>query len=612
MSSGSEAKSERPTELSIQEALRRCMQHAPFPFAVTRGAEHALAYANTAFCDITGIGGAAGLGTSIVQLFPPAEGEALREILDRAYGNTAEILDQRVGSSSDSQGGLQCSVWPVVSGGGQSEALGIEIRESALPDPAIKLQRDVAEQMLLGALRERGLAEDAEVARRQATFLAEAGRLLAQTVDRASTLLALTKLALPTLDAWCIVDLLEADGSINRLGIYHPNAEKQKLAAQLEATWLPQADDPFGAAAMLRDQRTIAFTSNIEATLAATAHSPENLHILRQLGVGALLTVPLIARNTLLGAITFVGAKRGVSYTPQDIQLAEDLASRGALALDNAQVYDLALVLQRTAEAANRAKTAFLGAMSHELRTPLNAIGGYIELLDMGLRGPVTPSQRADFARVKTNQQHLTLLITEILDFARVGSGRVTYAISDVNGCNALQRAVELVEPLFAQKGLEFDGVSGDSNGVARADPERVTQILVNLLSNAIKFTPSGGHIAAECGGTSESVTLVVSDTGPGIPAEKQESIFEPFVQLKEGLAHRESGVGLGLAISRDLARAMNGNLTVDSEPGTGTRFTLFLPRGGEAAGADRRHRPTDRRSKAGDRRRTPTDTREK
>ena len=156
------------------------------------------------------------------------------------------------------------------------------------------------------------------------------------------------------------------------------------------------------------------------------------------------------------------------------------------------------------AETANRAKTAFLRAMSHELRTPLNAIGGYIDLLDMGLRGPVTEKQHADFARVRTNQQHLAALITEILNFARVGSGSVSYAVSDVNGCDALRRAVELIEPLIAQQGLVFDGVTGDSSIVAGADPEKVTQILVNLLSNAIKFTPAGGHISAEC---AESMT---------------------------------------------------------------------------------------------------------
>jgi signal transduction histidine kinase len=218
----------------------------------------------------------------------------------------------------------------------------------------------------------------------------------------------------------------------------------QKLAQHLEANWLPEPDDPFGAPAMLRSPQTTVISEDIESTLATMAHSEENLQILRQLGIGSLLTVPLIARTRLLGAVTFVTAQRASAYRPEDVQLAEDLAARGALALDNAQVYDLALVLRHNAEAANEAKTAFLGAMSHELRTPLNAIGGYIELLDMGLRGPVTASQHAALARVKTNQQHLALLITEILTFARVGSGRVAYAIIDLKACDDPQHAIEL------------------------------------------------------------------------------------------------------------------------------------------------------------------------
>jgi signal transduction histidine kinase len=357
---------------------------------------------------------------------------------------------------------------------------------------------------------------------------------------------------------------------------------------------------------MLRDAHTIASTENIEATLAASAHSVENLHILRQLGIGSLLTVPLIARRRLLGAITFVSSQRGASYSPADIELAENLAARGALALDNAQVYDLALVLQPSAEAANKAKTAFLGAMSHELRTPLNAIGGYIELIDMGLRGPVTEQQHSDFKRVLTNQRHLTLLITEILMFARVGSGRVSYNVVDLKACATIQHAVELVEPLFAQKRLTFDGISGDASIVARGDPERVTQILVNLLSNAIKFTPAGGHISADCGASPETVTLRVSDTGPGIPAAKHDTIFEPFVQLQEGMADRAGGVGLGLAISRDLALAMKGDLAVESEEGQGARFTLTLSRAQSGALSSERPEGRDRRTGAGDRRRHP------
>jgi signal transduction histidine kinase len=142
-----------------------------------------------------------------------------------------------------------------------------------------------------------------------------------------------------------------------------------------------------------------------------------------------------------------------------------------------------------------------------------------------------------------------------------------------------MRHAIELVEPLFGRKGIVFDGVAGDFSIVARADPERVTQILVNLLSNAIKFTAAGGHIAANCAATADTVTLRVSDTGIGVAPEKHETIFEPFIQLKDGLSGHESGVGLGLAISRDLARAMNGDLTVESAEGKGARFTLSLPR---------------------------------
>jgi signal transduction histidine kinase len=569
------------TESSIQEALRRCMQQAPLPFAITKGAEHALVYANSAFSRLAGLTNGDALGKPIATVFPEPERPVLTAILDRAFGDGVELLDEPIDVSREaaSGSGIHCSVWPVIDDDGRTEALGIEIREPSPPDAALDLQRQIAEQMLLGALRERGIAEDAEDARRRAAFLAEAGRLLAESVDQSSTLVALTRLALPTLGAWCIVDILEEGDAIHRLGIYHPDPEKHELAQHLQATWAPEPDDPFGAPAMLRDARTLAITEDIEATLAATAHSPANLHILGQLGIGSLLTVPLIARKRLLGAITFVSAHRNLSYSAEDMQLAEDVAGRGALALDNAQVYDLALALQRSAETANRAKTAFLGAMSHELRTPLNAIGGYIDLLDMGLRGPVTERQHADFARVKTNQQHLALLITEILNFARVGSGRMPYAVADVNACAALQHAVDLVEPLFGQRGLVFDGVSGETTIVARADPERVTQILVNLLSNAIKFTEPGGRVSADCAATGDTVTLRINDTGIGIPGEKHEAIFEPFIQLKEGLVGRESGVGLGLAISRDLAQAMGGDLTVESVDGRGARFTLSLPR---------------------------------
>lgn len=569
-------------ELSVQGALRRYMEQAPLPFAITRGAAHTLVYANASFCRLAGFADGGALGDPIANAFTGSEAGALSALLDRAFRDGVALRDERVDTSRAAGTNWRCTVWPVIDDHGRPEALGIELREADQPDAALDFQRRVAEQMLFGALRERGIAEDAEGARRRAAFLAEAGRLLAQSVDQTSTLIALSKLALPTLGAWCIVDIVTDGDAIHRLRIVHPDPEKETLTQQLAAGWTPEPDDPFGAPAMVRDPRTIAITGDITATLTAAAHSPENLHLLRQLGIESILSVPLVARGRLLGAVTFVGAVRGQPHSPADVQLAEDLADRGALALDNAQVYDMALVLKRNAEAADRAKTAFLGAMSHELRTPLNAIGGYVELLDMGLRGPVTEEQHADLARVKTNQQHLVVLITEILNYTRVSGGQVTYDVTDVNAHDVLTRAVELIEPLIARRGIIWEGITCDASIVAGADPEKMIQILVNLFSNAIKFTPPGGRVAADCEVKGDVVLMSVSDTGIGIPAHKLDAIFEPFVQLKEGLADRESGLGLGLAISRDLARAMNGDLTVESSEGGGARFTLALPRAGE------------------------------
>jgi signal transduction histidine kinase len=216
--------------------------------------------------------------------------------------------------------------------------------------------------------------------------------------------------------------------------------------------------------------------------------------------------------------------------------------------------------------------------MSHELRTPLNAIGGYVDLIDMGLRGPVTEAQRTDLARIRSNQQHLIGLVTDLLNFVQVGSGRVLYNLADVAMHEALAAGVALVEPLLLQSELVLDSDSCDATIVARADRQKVVQIIGNLLSNAIKFTPPQGRIEIQCEARDHTVLVRVADTGIGIPPDQLAAIFEPFFQVRSALAGRDSGVGLGLAISRDLAHAMGGDLTVESEPGVGSTFTLSLP----------------------------------
>jgi signal transduction histidine kinase len=299
---------------------------------------------------------------------------------------------------------------------------------------------------------------------------------------------------------------------------------------------------------------------------------------LNEVGAGPLLTVPLVIRERLVGAVTFVRAHQGRPFSPEDIKLAEDLASRSAMALDRARTYGDAVTQKVRAEAASEAKSAFLSMMSHELRTPLNAIAGYVDLLDMELHGPLTQAQHIDLARIKSNQRYLMGLITDLLSLTRVGSGQVAYNIGNINMKEVLEASVALVEPLFARMQLVYDGIRCDDSIVARSDRERVIQILVNLLSNAIKFTPPGGRLGIDCQTTRDAVLVNVNDTGIGIPSHKLESIFEPFVQVKSDSTGAEAGIGLGLAISRSLAQAMNGDLTVESTLGEGARFTLTLP----------------------------------
>jgi signal transduction histidine kinase len=468
-----------------------------------------------------------------------------------------------------------------------------------------------------GARSREATAED------KLAFLAEASRCLADSLDFEATLRTVAGLALPFLGSWCIVDLVESDGSMRRLAIVHPDPQKQELTDGLAKSWPPGRDDPLGAPRAVRTRQIEIIPRVDDEMLIAVARDPDNLRTLRALGIGSVVVVPLIARGNVLGALTLVSADSGHQYAASDIKLAEDLGARCAMAIDNSRLHrdarsagalaaqmnqrlviasireqelaeraqelaDEARNLAEVAREANLAKSQFLSSMSHEIRTPLNAIIGFTALFDLEVAGPLTPQQSHYLSRIRASTSHLLKLIEDVLDLAKVEAGRMHVDDKAARAAAAMSDAVGLVEPQAGAAGIFIDYRDGYPDSYM-GDEDRVRQILINLLANAVKFTERTGRVTVTCGTTHDPdpetnlagegpwVFIRVADTGIGIAPEMRESVFEAFVQTEQGLTRKRDGTGLGLTISRELARRMGGDLTLRDVEGEGSCFTLWL-----------------------------------
>jgi signal transduction histidine kinase len=263
-------------------------------------------------------------------------------------------------------------------------------------------------------------------------------------------------------------------------------------------------------------------------------------------------------------------------------QVEEALSTSEQLEQANEQLQEASTVAAEARDAAldaNRAKSDFLAVMSHELRTPLNAIGGYTEILQLGIYGEVNQQQREALQRIERSQHTLLSLINDVLNFAKLESGEVRYAITDVPLANTLSTIDDFIAPQLRDRKMTYTVEPCDNGITVRADAEKLQQVLINLLSNAVKYTPEGGRIDVRCDVTSEAVRVHVRDSGIGIAPDRIDRIFDPFIQVGRALNRPHDGVGLGLSISRDLAAGMGGSLSVESVLRKGSTFTLTLQR---------------------------------
>ncbi len=309
------------------------------------------------------------------------------------------------------------------------------------------------------------------------------------------------------------------------------------------------------------------------------AKYPHLLGLLIETGHRAQVMAPLIAGGATIGALG-VAFSVERTFSESEQQLVTAVASQCAVALERARLFENEKELREAAEKANRAKSDFLATLSHELRTPLNAIGGYAQLLELGIHGTVTPEQLLALGKIQTSQLHIQGLINSVLEFTRIDAGVVHYHSPPVEIAECIALCEMLTATQKEQKHLSYNRGDVDLSLRVHADPEKLRQVIINMLSNAIKYTDPHGQITLDVEAVDQRVLVRVTDNGEGIDEAELDTIFEPFIRLHSGGVVSE-GVGLGLPISRSLARGMGGELTVESKKGRGSTFTLSLPRFG-------------------------------
>jgi signal transduction histidine kinase len=564
-----------------RERLRGVILQAPVPMALHDGPEHRYVLVNDAYRRVSG--GRDVTGLTLREAFPEVAGQGLYEVFDRVYATgeswsgpeTYLRYDRRGGGIEDAWFDLRYDPVRDADGG----VIGI-LNFSVDVSDQVRARREV--ERLLAA--ERAARAAAEAAAARAALMQDLTAALSQALTREQV-------------AGVVVERISTafGAHLGVLALVTPAGDRLAVAAAerlRDDTWHAWATFPLDAPVPLAEAARVGRPVVLPTFDAIAARAPSIADLCRDYGTEALCAVPVVdPTGRVIGTLGLsFPAPRSLA---DEVALLETLAGQAAQALERARLFEAEQAARAAseaaraeAEAANRAKSEFLSTMSHELRTPLNAIGGYAELLQLGLRGPVTDAQHLDLERLRRANQHMSGLVEAVLSFARVEAGQVEYRIEGVPLGPLVADLEALVGPQLAAAGLAYDHdgcgpETPERPHTVRADAEKVRQVLLNLLTNAVKFTEPGGRVALACehdaaGGV---VRVRVSDTGRGIAADQHARVFEPFVQVDRQQRHAsQQGVGLGLAISRNLARGMGGDLTVESTPGAGSTFTLTLP----------------------------------
>ena len=431
-------------------------------------------------------------------------------------------------------------------------------------------ERHHAEEERIELIREQLTREESAAAQRRLEVLAEASRLLDASLEYETTLQEVARVAVRTLADWCIVHLLEQNGTIRWLALAHGDPAKEALARELQERY-PATE---GVTRVLRTGVSEIYSGQrSDADLAARAHDEDHLRMLRELDSKAVMIVPLVARGRMLGAVSLISTRQGRVYRTTDLAIAEELARRCGQAIQNAW-------LHQEAHAAIRARDRFVSIASHELRTPIARVKGYAEMvLAAHTDGDLTDEMlQRSLRRIDNASDRLTGLVRDLLDVSKLSTGKLPMRLRSVDPTELVREVVGRYQEQLSGTGHLLLDIVGQPGNVS-ADPERVEQVLTNLLDNALKYSPDGADLRVRVQPKARGVLVEVQDHGIGLPPEAAERIFKPFSRATNAEVRQITGMGLGLYICRNIVEQHHGRIWARSQgEGSGTLMSVWLP----------------------------------
>ncbi len=480
------------------------------------------------------------LGRSVAQVFPDIEREGIHQ-------TTAEVMQSRRPQSVETyypphRRWYVNSIYPV--------DRGVAI-----------FSRDITEQKLL----EQNLA-----------FLAEASKILSSSLDYHHTLRTVAQFAVPQIADWCAIDMLIGH-RVELLAIAHVDPERSRWAEAMREREPVDLDAPEGVAKVLRTGRPEFFPSIRDEYLVAAAKDEETLELARSLELCSAMVVPLMVRDAAIGAITFVSAESGRHYTEADLRMAEELASRAALAIENSRLYG-------ESQQAVALRDDFISAASHELKTPVTSLKIYTELLLRQSTQQGDERTSSHLQKMNGQIERLAMLVSDLLDASKIEAGKLELRRETVELQPVVDEVVEAVQTTTTKHHIE---IHGTVERTVLGDRERLSQVVTNLLTNAVKYSPHADRIVVRIAETGTGAAIEVEDYGIGIDEEHLDQIFDRFYRVTSADEKTFPGLGMGLFISREIVRRHGGTMEVTSTKGRGSIFRFTVPYG-EAAPAAR------------------------